>query len=358
MAPARAQAVFSDTAAPPPPVRGAPAGTGALVGAAAAPPVVVPPVVVPPVVVPPVVAVDFGEALGVGVAVVLAEDVAGGSVTATVPAPPVPVDALDLGVGLVELKPGAPTGMRVVPLGVLASAEADALAVGFAEAVFVGAAVEAAADGLAVDGGSVTATVVPPPAAPALVDALVVGAADVTAAPPPPLVAAGLADGLAVAPGSPTATVLPAEAGLGLPVDGAVGLGVSVVAAAGADDAVDEVSFCDHSPISESTPARTAIAMIAPTTHEVLFGASSPDADCSPGSLFGLAILAPVVTALGQNATGKKVKPSSNSCPGLCKWEGTQGVVDHRTSKRRFSGKLAAPPPGPAGFTGSHLPAE
>ncbi len=48
-------------------------------------------------------------------------------------------------------------------------------------------------------------------------------------------------------------------------------VGALVVVAAGAL-ALDVVSFCDQRPISERTPARTAIAMIAPTTQDVLFG--------------------------------------------------------------------------------------
>jgi hypothetical protein len=99
--------------------------------------------------------------------------------------------------------------------------------------------------------------------------------------------------------GRVTATVPPAlPVGLLLAVGDWVAAGTGAAgapeeAAAGAP-AVFDVSFWDHSPMRDSTPARTAIAMIAPTTQDVLLGCSSPLSPWSSGSLFGFAIFAPV----------------------------------------------------------------
>ncbi len=120
---------------------------------------------------------------------------------------------------------------------------------------------------LAGAGGRVTATVLPP--LPLLLDA----AADEAAA-------AGAAEEAAAAGAAEESAA-------------AVGWSVAVGEAEG-EAAVEEVSFWDHSPISDNTPARTAIAMIAPITQDVLLVSPSPVSSGSPFSLFGFAIFAPV----------------------------------------------------------------
>jgi hypothetical protein len=126
-----------------------------------------------------------------------------------------------------------------------------------------------------------------------------------------------------LAGGSVTATVLPP-----LPVDFVVAeaagladacetvaeaLGAAAVGAAEAPleeeagaPALLDVSFWDHSPISDNTPARTAIAMIAPTTQDVLLGCSSPPSPWSSGSLFGFAIFAPVAMVYAESVGPKR----------------------------------------------------
>jgi hypothetical protein len=249
-APAAASALLSETEEPPPPVLGAPAGT-APPDFADEPPALVslelldfavleePPAVLggTATVEPPLLTLLAGVA------------VADGSAAAE----PVPLDLaadeslLDLLEPLldppVEVSIFMPGGMADMSVP---DAEWDAFAVGAVTATVLppeedDEPVEEAADvDFAV--GSVTTVVLPPEED----DEPVEEEADVD-----------LALGRLVAP------VLLAPVG--------TSVGALVAVAAGAP-ALDVVSFCDHRPISESTPARTAIAMIAPTTQDVLFG--------------------------------------------------------------------------------------
>jgi hypothetical protein len=108
------------------------------------------------------------------------------------------------------------------------------------------------------------------------------------------LAAGGRVTATVLPPLPPLAAALPVEAA-GLAAAEASGDAVSVGAAVAAGEpAVEVVSFWDHRPIRDRTPARTAIAMIAPITQDVLLVSPSPVSSCSPGSLFGLAIFAPV----------------------------------------------------------------
>jgi hypothetical protein len=252
-APAAASALLSETEEPPPPVLGAPVGTAPPDFADEPPALAVlevleePPAVLggTATVEPPLFALLAGVAVADGSAAV----------------EPVPLDLaadespLDLLEPLldppVEVSMFMPGGMAVTSVP---DAEWDALGVDFAV-------------------GAVTATVLPPEEDDEPVEEeadvdFAVGRVTTVVLPPEeadePVEEEADVD---FAVGRLVATVLLA------PVEAAVGTSVgALVAVAAGAPALDVVSFCDHRPISESTPARTAIAMIAPTTQDVLFG--------------------------------------------------------------------------------------
>jgi hypothetical protein len=151
--------------------------------------------------------------------------------------------------------------------------------------------------GLAGAGGRVTATVLPP--LPVLLDEAALDEDDEPLA----------GDAFDGAGGRVTATVLPPlpAAAAGPAAAEASGEAESVGALVAVGPlAVDEVSFWDHKPISDKTPARTAIAMIAPITQDVLFVSPSPVSSGSPGSLFGFAIFAPVAMVYAEIVCPKR----------------------------------------------------
>jgi hypothetical protein len=231
-APAAASPVLSETAEPPPPVFGAPEGITGVVF------------------------------LGAGAAVLPAEpldEVSPPIGTATVVPPDLLVAGVAAAVGF-DLVAGAEVDIPAMPgIPDMSMPDIDELDPALAFAV-----------------GMATAVVLPPDAAAEL--AFEVGTATATVLPPE---VAGTELALAVAAGIGTATVLPpaaeVAAALASGVAAAVGAEVSAGAAEAAGAADGTVPLFAHSPIRDRTPARTAIAMIAPTTQELLLGWSSPE---------------------------------------------------------------------------------